>query len=246
MKKPKRTFEWEEDDLDSSNKGGIDLEDMLDEEVIDLEEIVELPDGADDDEDQMNLDVELLDAEPDLDMGDLDSKLAGGDDDHLGDDLLKEFSLGGDSRSDSKKGGNPGILGKDMDEDLLKDFSFADSDSDTDEKLFGMEMNSSKEESAKGDDDDFEALMRMGDALFSEPAREATVATVAAAGAVAGAVAGAGSAQIESSSLDALVSQIENRLTEVVREVVEEKLPGIVQTMLREEIDRLKKEFKLG
>jgi hypothetical protein len=43
--------------------------------------------------------------------------------------------------------------------------------------------------------------------------------------------------------LEDLVVQIESKLIEAIREIVEARLPGIVETVLREEIERLKKEL---
>lgn len=44
-------------------------------------------------------------------------------------------------------------------------------------------------------------------------------------------------------TIEDLVQQIENRLIEAVQQVVEVKLPDIVRTLLREEIERVKKEL---
>jgi len=48
---------------------------------------------------------------------------------------------------------------------------------------------------------------------------------------------------ISEAQLEDLASRIESKLLEAVREIVEARLPGIVEAVLREEIDRLKKEL---
>ncbi len=48
----------------------------------------------------------------------------------------------------------------------------------------------------------------------------------------------------ESISLDDFVAQIESRLVDTVREMVASRLPEIVRTVLREEIDRLKNDHE--
>lgn len=243
MKRAKRSFELEENELDYSKELGIELEDDLDEEVIDLEDIVELPDDSEDDD--LSLDVELLDVDSDLDLSDMDAKLKGsGSNDVLDDDLLKEFSFG---ESDEKAPEAPpkqdnDILGQGSVDDLLKDFSFSE---DADSPFGAASERGSLEDDSK--DSDFESLMDLDKGLFSEPEIEPPpkvaekpriVAPIPVAPPVAAEAFEAGAP-----GLDEFVIRIEARLEEKIREIIESRLPDIVRNILREEIEKLKREF---
>lgn len=246
MKKPKRSFELEEKELDYSNDLGIELDEELDDdEIIDLEDIVELPEGAE--AEDLSLDVELLDVDSDLDLSDLDGKLKGsGGDDILDEDFLKDFSFG---ESEEKPAEEPppapppkedtgGILGQDSVDDLLKGFSFDE------EPSSGTDSASSRTEAVQTDskEDEFDSLGELDTELFAEPQKpvdpELTPVRPKAAP-----VAAPLAAQPASVELDGFVSQIEAKLVETIREMVESRLPDIVRSVLREEIEKLKREF---
>ncbi len=217
MKKPNRSSDLNAKKKAPSKGLGIDFDDM-DDEVIDLEEIVELPGGGD--EDHLDFDVELLDAESDLDLTDLDTKLSDGEtDDLLSEDILKEFSFSEeeDLEPDMEK-----ELGLDMKRAGGKNFeTMVDFDDDI---LAGL----GKE--AEGSS--------LADMDFSmEPPPPKAAAPAAAKAAPVGRPPGG-------PSMDEVVSRIEDRLVEAVREIVEARLPEIVRDVLREEIDRLKAELK--
>jgi hypothetical protein len=90
MKKPKRPFEWE-DEQESSNKFEFDLDDDPDEgDIIELDEVVEVQ-GDSAEEDDLGGEIEVLDADGDLDLDDF-GKPESESDDILGDDFLKEFT----------------------------------------------------------------------------------------------------------------------------------------------------------
>ena len=241
MKKPKRSFDLEESELDYSKELGIELDD---DEVIDLEDIVEMEEEVEDGD--PGLDVELLDVDSDMDLSDLDEKLKGsGSDNFLDEDLLKEFSFGEEA---DEKPQEPApkesidILGQGSVDDLLKEFSFPDetgfeSEPTTDAGLLDSD---SKE-------NDFESLLDMDDSeLFPEPKKAANTPpavekpkTAAPVVALAPAVA----VGELTTDLDDLVARMENKLVETIREMVESRLPEIVRSVLREEIEKLKKEF---
>ena len=116
MKKPNRPFEWE-DEKDSSSKFEFDLEDADDGEIIELDEVVELQ-GDSMDDDDLGGEIEILDADGDLDLEDF-GKPESDTDDILGDDFLKKLS-----DSESKKAPSEEKMGQD-DIDSLLDFDEA-------------------------------------------------------------------------------------------------------------------------
>jgi len=239
MKKPKRSFdleELEEKELDYSKELGIELDD---DEVIDLEDIVEIPEDAEGDD--LSLDVELLDVDSDLDLSDLDAKLKGsGNDDLLDEDLLKEFSFdeADEKPEEPAPEQNLDILGQGSVDDLLKEFSFPDDTSFESDAATEVEL-------LEGDskDDEFESFMDMDKELFSEPGKAQSPPVAEEPKIVAPAVAVAAAVEVDPAGLDDLVAQMENRLVETIREMVESRLPDIVRSVLREEIEKLKKEF---
>lgn len=249
MKKPKRSFGLEEKELDYSKDLGIELEDDFEDDgIIDLEEIVELPEGAEDED--LSLDVELLDVDSDLDLSDLDGKLKGsGGSDILDEDFLKDFSFG---ESEEKPAEEPppapppaedpgGILGQNSVDELLKGFSFGD------EPGLGADLASPQTETAEADSKGtgFETLEDFDPELFlkEEPEKALEPEPAAAKPAAAPVAPKPLSVQPPQVELDEFVSKIEAKLVETIREMVESRLPDIVRSVLREEIDKLKKEF---
>ena len=90
MKKSKRSTGLEEHGLDSSGELGLDSDDD-DDEIIELEDIVEMPAGSFDDDEIVDQDVEILDAEEDADF-DLPGKTRGTQDEPHTNGLIDELS----------------------------------------------------------------------------------------------------------------------------------------------------------
>lgn len=251
MKKPKRSFEIEEKELDYSRELGIELDDdQDDDEVLDLEDIIDLMDESEDE--GQSLDVELLDVDSNLDLSDLDHSMNGSRGDNLLDDeLLKEFSFEEPEEKAPEPPSPSGsdMLGQSLVDDLLKDFSFSgepsfESEGTPQEDLLGGDLEGS----------DLESMMDFDKDLFSEPEKEARPPVVeapkAAAPAVSAAPAVAATAAVAAmavgtgtAGLDEFVAQIETRLGEAIREIIESRLPDIVRSILQEEIAKLKREF---
>lgn len=74
MKKPKRSVEWEAPEGSPSEDLAMQFDDQ-DEEIIDLEEIVETPKQAVVEDEGEDLEVEILDADEELDLTDLELDL---------------------------------------------------------------------------------------------------------------------------------------------------------------------------
>ncbi|MEN6484657.1 MAG: hypothetical protein ABFD98_07215, partial [Syntrophobacteraceae bacterium] len=199
MKKSKRSFELEEKEPESSKDSGLgfDLDDEED-EILDLEDIFELPD--EEGEDDGGMDVEILDA----DLDDSDDKLSSEGDDIFGKGLLKGFPL--DDEHDEDAGGRPaGASSKEPEEDILKDLSFLeDLESDSDAKkddddeeedlLKGLSFEEPKSAKAKDselsgniiDEEDLEALLaEAAEEPAAAPAAEVKPMVAAAAPAAA-------------------------------------------------------------
>lgn len=246
MKKSKRSFDLEESEPGSSKDVGMDF-DIGDEEdeILDLEDIFELPD--EDGEEDDDLDVEILDA----DLDDPDGKSSSEEDDLFGKDILKGFPLDED-REDVPGKRSAKASRQEPDEDILKDLSFLedlDSDSDGKETKEAADEDILKgfsfEEAKPGKDPDLsgniidaadlEALLAEVD---SPPQKEAVPveapAKIVPAAPIGGAV----------PEMDDFVSRIESKLVETVREIVEASLPDVVRSVLQQEIERLKNEMK--
>ena len=243
MKKPKNGLLPKEKDLNSSKGFGIlSNEEDLDDEIIDLEDIVELGFQERGKQQRIDLEENILDADGDLDLSDLDEDLYGKDDDALEDDLLKELAC--DEELDSVGGveedSGPAVGA--MKESLAEEFSLDDADEGSSRDL-DEDLDLLLEEEEK---DDFEKLLetemskpevpemkeKLRDPqldqapvtpLVQEASREANLS--------------------EPPDIEGIVDQIESRLVQAVRDIVEARLPGIVQALLREEIENLKKDL---
>jgi hypothetical protein len=93
MKKPRRSFDWEDGEHSSENRL-FDKDDLQD-DVIELNEIVDLQDDLLDEEQTEDGEIEVLDADEDMDLGALDSF---GHNDDLDDDFLKNLSFSKESQ----------------------------------------------------------------------------------------------------------------------------------------------------
>lgn len=269
MKKAKESFEAEIEELDYSKDLGIELDDTEGDEIIDLEEIVELPEEGDGSDD-FNMDVELLDVDTELDLGSLDTKLKGSDtDDLLEDDLLKEFTAAEEAKAPAepakapqKAGGMDEILGQGSIDDLFNEFAMSEGPSfDLDDKAPSGILDGSVGDLLEGEPSDLlgggtsgllgedsegkglESLMDfVDDDLFSS-GKESRSALVEDPIPRREEGSGKPARVPDAVNLEDFVSQIENRLVATIREVVEARLPEIVRSVLREEIERLKREL---
>jgi hypothetical protein len=275
MKKPKHPSIWEEDESDSAEEGGSPMDHILDdEEIIDLEDIVELPADEQEQEEPLNVDVEVLDLDSGMDFDDMESPGGAGKKGRAGRAEKKGRARGAKDLPDSGLMPDMDLLEKDPDEALL-DFSFPDENEERSGKddldLLSedgddisvdfvlpdeeeSDKDSKKEEDLLLGDLDEELIdfsfpeegkeEELKDDLVSK--REARVKGFLKKEAEQGdqGMAGALAEPSDASdvALERFVSQIEIRLVESLREIVEARLPEVVRSVLREEINKIKKE----
>lgn len=243
MKKTKDAPVSKEKDLNSSKGfGTISDDEDLDGEIIDLEDIVELGLSEQGRRERIDLDEDILDADGDLDLSDLDEDLYGKDNEALEDDLLKELafdeelnSVGGVEEDSGPPAGGmkTGLAGKpscdaaddaaprDLDDDL--DLLFEEEEKDDFEKLLEKELSKPEVPELKDDPQ----------ASQPEPFPVVPLDQKSPAERMPS----------EPPDVEGIVDQIESRLIEAMREMVEARLPGIVEALLREEIEKLKKDL---
>jgi hypothetical protein len=169
MKKTKRSLERDERELDSSVDMRIGFDDLEnDEEVIELEDVVEIPEEDDED---LELDVDFLDADAEYEMDGLEVKLtSSGESEILDEETLKDFSFPSekhDPRSAQSKKSlfseEPEDLEEDLEAELLIDPSLKDDSRDVFEE--DLDLWSLREE--KEEKDVFESLAFDEDRLES-------------------------------------------------------------------------------
>lgn len=221
MKKPKRPFEWQEQDVDSPEDVGFDLDIEEEEEIIELEDILEMPDETDEPENSI-LDSESQEEDEEteefaelseFDLKDLELDFDSDEEDLLDDSLVAEFKLEEEQASEEQP-------------DLETDAVQASPPSPEVES-----MSREEEVSLSALEDDSETAESIE--AFDEAAEPAQV--VAAPSDVQ-------SGEETKPSFDEFVARIEDRLLEAVQQIVEARLPEIVRTVLREEIDRLQRD----
>lgn len=326
MKKPKHPSIWEEDEAVFAEEGGSPMDHILDDEIIDLEDIVELPDDEQDQEEPLNVDVEILDLDSDMDFDDMEASGGAGKKGKAGRDEKKGKARSAKDLPDSDLMEDTDLLEKDSN-DVLLDFSFPDEDEersgkdeldllsedgddvsvdfalpgdepetkgprkdkdlslgDLDEDLADFSFpEEGKEEELKGGPSFLDKMDKRRDKGVTEfslaedqpgkaksdaPPKAPKMGSAAAgmeslldlqdeiaskkgAGVkdslkkeaeqgMTGAL--AESPEALDSALERFVSQIEIRLVESLREIVEARLPEVVRAVLREEINKIKKE----
>ncbi len=264
MKKSKKSTGFEEK-LDPM--AGLDFEpEDEDDEIIDLEDIIEMPASSIDEDEDLDLDVEILDVDEDFDSG-IPRK-----------PVQKEAPF-------VSKGASPKV--GDEEEDLLKSFvkEFEEAEEDLFDKMLAEKME--KEPSPKGggeisrapspseaskDSDMFEAIdQSLLDDLFDTDEREVLspekkvdlkeraaaalkvvedtrsaeseqpLAEVTDTPEIPAAVP-AHSGDLIEKTVEELIGQMESRLLENIRSIIDSKLPDIVRSIISEEIEKLKKE----
>lgn len=260
MKKPKPSFDMDDQDLDSPSPLDLGRMDDDDDEIIDLEDVIELPDFDDNLEEGVlgGSDVEILDAESGLVVKGIDLKAGEKDpfSSDLEEDILKELSLFDKPFSESAPEAPTSREGKEEGDILPQGKEPAGVKAEVDsldldlDALIAAEKASAFESGDEKDLADILALEKsfkedvpLDDLLpdAKEPAPAETI--LAAAPLQAGAAAQAEMQRIDP-VLDAVVEGIESRLLQAVRDMVEARLPEIVRALLREEIDRLREELK--
>jgi hypothetical protein len=254
------------DDLD-------DLDD-LDEEIIDLDEIVEpfSEDALHDDE--FASDTEILGGKGDLAFGDLEGKMESEEDFLLEDDLLKELPFFQEEKRVPEPPRREQEVAKEPEHpalDVLLETDRADIEEFeglTEEALIpeepGHAVSELPLETLLLQETEPEVPVQPIEALLPEEKQLEISATppepfLPLDAEVSAQTIGAPAPEemepevsappVEASadltvSLDDFVNQIEDRLVNTIREIVEARLPEIVRTVLREEIDRLKIDAK--
>lgn len=100
MKKPKRSFDWQENDVDSAEDTGFDLDVSEEEEIIELEDILELAEEAPDTDAKVPEAAMEQSELSELDLKDLELEFDPDEEDFLEEDLPSEFSFDEEKASD--------------------------------------------------------------------------------------------------------------------------------------------------
>jgi len=200
MKKPKRPGEWQDFDVDSTEQTSFDLGVDQDEEIIELEDILEIPQEA------TASSVEISDAHSELDLKDIEFDFESDEDSLLGDDLTGQLS---------------------RDEEKVRDTLMNQQMDSTQSTAFEHEVEPSLGFEGEVPPPDVSQPIKI------EPEKHAQLETDLSK-----------EDKQEKVSVDDFVSQIEDRLLEALQQMVESRLPDVVRTVLREEIDRLKQELE--
>lgn len=212
-----------------------------DDEIIDLEDIVELG-LVEKGKGRHAEDEIILDADGDLDLNALDAELDERDENALEADLLKEFGFEEDLESapflKKDKTAPPG--------EAVRGISAEDSaprpsrgekgiDSDLDFLLKDEEENDSQRLVERQRD----AGKPPGEAAGKPavPVADKPLTPPPEAGFVPQTTTG-------SPDVDRLIDELEERLLQAIREIVEAKLPGVVRSLLREELENLRKDME--
>jgi len=236
MRKSKRSIIWEEPSSGSSNRKLNAEIDDLDDEIIDLEEIVGPHAEAFEEDDELAFDVEILDAETGLGFGSFESKIESEDEFLLEDDLLKELPFFQELKAEAKPPQETGIA-REKAEEFALELLVGSAEGALEEAAGSAE--GSAPEATMPDEFAFSSMLETGEDVLEEAAGggKPLAAEDAKAKDHREPIAPPAEASV---SLDDFVAQIESRLVDTVREIVESRLPEIVRTVLREEIERLK------
>ncbi len=268
----KRQQEWKDDDMeDPAELVGVfdDLEGLGepadDDGIIDLDEIVELTEEAQGEGDEKG---DLLDAGGILDFGDVDMDMGGPGKMGLSDedDFFKDLTFT-DADDTIPLADGESLEVKVVDE--LAETHVGEDDLDFGSLMgFSEETEASgelKDDDSLGGLDGLEALVGLNGDDSSDDVPDDLLgfgdeAAAGLAGATVGVAAGvAGAAALRSKSkedtndkrgadsgdpeIEELISLIEGRLVGVVERIVESRLTDIVRTVLREEIERMKRDM---
>ncbi len=229
MKRSRRHTGLEDDENEMAKEPEIDLDQDEDgEDVVDLEDIVEPKDGALEDEEDFDLDTEILDVDSDPGFGDLGAEHESDIDSVGEEDFLVDFSAEEPKKKDLKKAADPA---------KGHEAEFVD-------PLFALFTEKPAEPDSEPKEPAKEPLEPRPQPFVLQPSPDRPEVSVTAQ---EGPAENPPEASVEAppsldERLDAFVAQIEAKLLSAVREIVESRLPEIVQAVLREEIDKLKKE----
>jgi hypothetical protein len=204
MKKGKRSAGWQDEEQSLSPKIEFDLADEDTDGIIDLDEILEVDDDSLlDDEEQLDLDVEILDADADLDVDELNAGLSEGDEELLESDFLQDLSA-----TDRE------TVSPDLEATAFLDEAEGDDDGVDFDSLLRMEMDDDEAariaEEMVGDDMVAEpppVVPAIGEELESAPASLELFVS-----------------QIEERLIDAVRQVVEEKLPEIVRSLLEEQI----------------------
>ena len=247
MKKPKQTGPYE-DKVDLMRDLNVDIESPDDDsDVIDLEDIIEMPDSPIDEDEDLDLDVGILYEGSDLEPapGEAEQSIVEQQPQGLGpeeEDLLKlieeepeeeevlfEPAKTGEPGEPTVSGGEPPFFDED-EESFLDEFM---------EKppAPGKGMDAEEREAGPAEALKIREQTRIPyvepEAEISEPTAEAPArASIASAAEL-------------SETVEELIGGIESRLEEHIRAEVASRLPDLVRSILLDEIEKLKKELGL-
>ncbi len=250
MKKarPKNLYEDTSDPMSGLDR---QLEDD-DEEIIDLEDIIEMPDRPIDEEEDLDLDGDIFDVDEELESPPAVSARKGPGLPGKGrsqreeeEDLLESFGAETDEEDRlfeptvSISTGKPSAQraprpSADEEEDLLLDDLLAESSPADAQRGEPSSLRARAEAALKFTEEEYPE-QAAEESLEEPPAQKEPVPPAP--------VAEASAAEI-SAVAEELVGRIESRLQEHIRAVVESMMPDLVRTILNEEITKLKHELK--
>ncbi len=259
MKKPKRPSPYD-DQHDPMRDLDIDLE-SNDDDIIDLEDIIEMPARSIDEDEDLDLDVEILDADGDLDIEPQTKPankarqpfMKGPPEPALSEEeeLIKSLDQEPEEEEDlfearpsreapkepPARQTGPSIM--DDDESLLDDFLAG---KDFAELKAGREEESEQVTGALKEEVHTSPLRT--EPTVSEEIIEPAPAPKSAPAPVEAPAPIVIDENLLARTADALVDRIDSRLEENVRLIVESTLPGLVRSIIKEEIEKLKKEAR--
>ena len=252
MKRPKQPSPYEEKS-DPMRDLDIELE-GADDDVIDLEDIIEMPESPIDEDEDLDLDVEIFDVDSDLESGTEKAAKPAMKEQPPGmsseaEDLIKSFGDEPDEEEvlfeqPASKGPEKPPLGKedepqffDEEEELLLDDSM--------DKPAVHKSGLVSDEIAGSKDKDTGELTVTEEAPAADLEPEALLSDES----LASIAADSASARVPSSAdisqtAEELVARIETSLQEHIRALVESRLPDIVRSIISEEVEKLRKELE--
>ena len=197
-----------------------------DDDIIDLEDIIEMPAGPIDEDEDLDLDVDVFELDSDLEPE--PERPAQRPSQRPARPLTKQQAKG---------------QGSDV-EDLLKSF---DDEPEEDEELFEpvalkgpRKKSTGRAEPQVSEDEDEESLL---DEFMDKPAIANESSEPAASKAAAPTIVPIPPAADLSQVAEELIGRIESRLQQHIQVMVESRLPDLVRSIINEEVEKLKKEF---
>jgi len=244
MKKLKRSSHL----ADQSDSNGFDAEiEGEDDDIIDLEDIIEMPDGAIDEDEDLDLEVEMLEMGSDLGAEtQKTAKLSVKEESQFGledEDLAKLIEEEPEEDGDevlfdpSASGGELQIFDED-DESLLDEIVNKPATPQTRPRAGERNLKARTAEALKVNHRTPVADAEPEAAISGEPAAPGSTQT--ASGSVPP------SADDLAQMAEELLGRIESRLQEHIRVTVESKLPDLVRSIIREEVEKLRQELPEG